>query len=867
MTNGARFGRWGGLALSWVLAACSQSPDGTSGASGNTAPTISGSPATSVVQGANYQFVPSASDSDGDALIFGIDAKPAWAAFSSSTGQLSGTPGAADVGVFRGVVIWVSDGKAQTTLPAFDLTVSAQGGGQNRAPTISGTPPTSVVAGATYTFTPTASDADGDALTFTIRNKPSWATFSTTTGQLTGVPQTGNVGTFADVGISVSDGKAAVALQAFSIVVTPSTANRAPVISGAPMTTVAAGQAYVFVPTASDADGDALTFSIAGLPAWAAFNSANGQLSGTPPSSTTGTFANIVIRVSDGKASASLPAFAITVTAPTTNRPPTISGTPSTSVKPGAQYAFQPTATDPDGDPLTYTIANRPTWATFNTATGLLQGTPTAANIATYSNIVISVSDGKATVALPAFAITVSNTPPTISGNPPTTGTVGTAYTFTPTAADADPGTTLTFSITNKPSWASFSTGTGQLTGTPPTGSASTYASIVIGVSDGLASAQLPAFSIVVTQPNRPPTISGSPPTTASVATAYTFTPTANDPDAGTTLTFSITNKPSWASFSTSTGQLSGTPAAANVGTFSNIAISVSDGQASASLPAFSIVVTQSNSPPTISGSPPTTASVGTAYTFTPTANDPDAGTTLTFSITNKPSWASFSTSTGRLSGTPAAANVGTFSNIAIGVSDGQASASLPAFSIVVTQPNRAPTISGSPSTAVMQGTAYAFQPTASDADGDTLTFAIVNKPSWASFSTSTGLLQGTPGAGDVGTTSGIVISVSDGKAPSVALPAFSVTVQAVATGSATLTWTPPTTNTDGSALADLAGYKIYWGTTQGSYPNSVTLTNPGLTSYVVTNLVPGTYFFVATALNSAQVESAFSAPASKTIL
>jgi hypothetical protein len=93
------------------------------------------------------------------------------------------------------------------------------------------------------------------------------------------------------------------------------------------------------------------------------------------------------------------------------------------------------------------------------------------------------------------------------------------------------------------------------------------------------------------------------------------------------------------------------------------------------------------------------------------------------------------------------------------------------------------------------------------------------------------------------------------------------VTVQAVATGSATLTWTPPTTNTDGSALADLAGYKIYWGTTQGSYPNSVTLTNPGLTSYVVTNLVPGTYFFVATALNSAQVESAFSAPASKTIL
>ena len=89
----------------------------------------------------------------------------------------------------------------------------------------------------------------------------------------------------------------------------------------------------------------------------------------------------------------------------------------------------------------------------------------------------------------------------------------------------------------------------------------------------------------------------------------------------------------------------------------------------------------------------------------------------------------------------------------------------------------------------------------------------------------------------------------------------------AVATGSATLSWNPPTTNTDGSPLTNLAGYKVYWGTSQGSYPNSVTLMNPGLTSYVVENLAPGTYFFVATALNSISAESAFSAAGSKTIL
>jgi hypothetical protein len=201
-----------------------------------------------------------------------------------------------------------------------------------------------------------------------------------------------------------------------------------------------------------------------------------------------------------------------------------------------------------------------------------------------------------------------------------------------------------------------------------------------------------------------------------------------------------------------------------------------------------------------------------------------------------------------------------------ISVSDGTATAALPAFSIAVSQPpNRAPTISGAPGTAVMQGTSYTFTPSASDPDGNTLSFSIVNRPAWATFNTTTGRLQGTPGAGDVGTTAGIVITVSDGTL-SASLPAFALTVQAVATGSATLSWTPPTSNTDGSPLTNLAGYKIYWGTVQGTYPNSVTLNNPGLTSHVVDSLVPGTYFFVATALNATGTESSFSSPATKTI-
>jgi hypothetical protein len=80
------------------------------------------------------------------------------------------------------------------------------------------------------------------------------------------------------------------------------------------------------------------------------------------------------------------------------------------------------------------------------------------------------------------------------------------------------------------------------------------------------------------------------------------------------------------------------------------------------------------------------------------------------------------------------------------------------------------------------------------------------------------------------------------------------------------LSWTPPTTNTDGSALTDLAGYKIYWGPSAGNYTNSVTLNNPGLSEYVVSQLTAGTWYFAASAINSGSVESVLSNAVSKTI-
>ncbi|MEM1261992.1 MAG: Ig domain-containing protein [Pseudomonadota bacterium] len=108
----------------------------------------------------------------------------------------------------------------------------------NNAPVISGSPAETVSAGQLYAFTPMASDADGDTLTFTIENQPPWATFDATTGQLTGTPFTANVGTTEDVRISVSDGEAAASLLPFSLMVTPqqlTTANFVPLGVTTPM--------------------------------------------------------------------------------------------------------------------------------------------------------------------------------------------------------------------------------------------------------------------------------------------------------------------------------------------------------------------------------------------------------------------------------------------------------------------------------------------------------------------------------------------------------------------------------------------------------------------------------------------------------
>jgi hypothetical protein len=158
----------------------------------------------------------------------------------------------------------------------------------------------------------------------------------------------------------------------------------------------------------------------------------------------------------------------------------------------------------------------------------------------------------------------------------------------------------------------------------------------------------------------------------------------------------------------------------------------------------------------------------------------------------------------------------------------------------------------------IAKGTKQQFTATGTFSDSSTqnLTAAVT----WSSSNTAAATISNAAG--------------SNGLATSVA--AGSTTIKAVsgsASGSATLNvvdrsvslaWDAPTTNTDGTPLTDLAGYKLHYGASPDVYSTTVTLGNS--TSYVLNNLAPGTYYFVVTAVNSAGIESTFSNEAWKTI-
>jgi hypothetical protein len=357
-------------------------------------------------------------------------------------------------------------------------------------------------------------------------------------------------------------------------------------------------------------------------------------------------------------------------------------------------------------------------------------------------------------------------------------------------------------------------------------------------------------------------TISGDPWKWIVVGKHYSFQPIVTNTN-GASVRFAISNKPSWLTFDTATGSLRGMVLQSSVGRYYNVTISAIVGSTRVSLPAFNITVTQPNTAPTIAGNPGLSVSVGTRYSFQPTAKDSN-GDRLAFSVMGKPAWLSFDQSTGLLTGTPQATNAGTTGGIVISVSDGKTKVSLPAFAIAVIKPNSPPTIAGTPTSTIRVGETFSFKPSAGDVDGDELTFSVQNLPIWASFDAATGTMSGVPDA--VGSHSGIVVSVSDGTA-SRALAPFTLSVTPVVARSASLSWARPTKTVDGATLSNLAGYRVHYGTHSSNLDQVIELSGADNTNVSIEDLSAGAYYFAIRAYTTDDVESDLSQVVSKTIL
>ena len=148
------------------------------------------------------------------------------------------------------------------------------------------------------------------------------------------------------------------------------------------------------------------------------------------------------------------------------NNPPVLAAIGNKSVNENAALTFTISATDADGDTLTYSARNLPTGATFNTSTRVFTWTPTYSQSGTYSNVTFTVSDGKGGTDSEAITITVTNVnrAPVLAAIGNKTVSENVCFDFTVSATDAD-GDTLTYSASNLPSGASFNSTTKVFTG------------------------------------------------------------------------------------------------------------------------------------------------------------------------------------------------------------------------------------------------------------------------------------------------------------------------------------------------------------------------------------------------------------------
>jgi len=529
----------------------------------------------------------------------------------------------------------------------------------------------------------------------------------------------------------------------------PPPANQAPMLSAIGDKTVGEGQTLQFTLSATDPDGNALTYSASNLPPGSTFDLATRTFSWTPGYDQTGIYPNVIFTVTDNGTPPLSASEAITITVGNVNRPPLLNSIGPKSVAEGDLLTFTISATDPDGDPLTYEASNLPTGAQFDKATRAFTWTPAYGQAGSYPNIILSVTDGSAS-ASEAITITVGHT-----NRPPVLDPIGTKninegqlLEFMVTAKDPD-NDALLFSAGNLPTNAIFDPTAQKFSWTPNFGQAGNY-TVTFTVTDigSPALSDHETMTITVGHVNRPPVLDPIGNKTVKEGETLTFSISATDPDQDP-LTYAASNLPTGATFDTSTRVFTWTPGYNQADNYPNVRFAATDSGGLCAFETITITVGNVNRPPILDPIGAKTVLEGETLNITLTASDPD-GDALTFSAGQLPPGASFSGQT--FTWTPGYDQSGSYV-VEFCVQDCGAPLELAveAVTITVGNVNRSPVFEPVGSKQTVEGQKLEFFVKATDPDGDALTYFTSQLPTGASFDPNTRLFSWTPAYGQMG--------------------------------------------------------------------------------------------------------------------
>ncbi len=691
----------------------------------------------------------------------------------------------------------------------------------------------------TITGAVSGADVEGSSLSFSKGSDPTHGSVSVAAnGNFSYTPGANYNGTDSFT-VTVSDGQGGTATS--TVTVTINAVNDAPTTTNLGVSgnedTLVTGQV-----TASDVDGDPLSFSKASDPAHGSVTvNSDGSFSYTPTANYNGTD-SFTVSVADGQGGTSTSTVNITIT-PVNDLPTTsdvnVSGNEDSAI------SGQVTGSDVDGNPLSYTKASDPTHGSVSVAAnGNFVYTPNA-NYNGTDSFTVTVSDGQGGTATATVNVTVAavNDAPTVD-NPGVVGAEDTTITGQVTGADVD-GDTLSYTRTSNPVHGSVIVNSDGSFSYTPAANFHGSDSFTVTVSDGQGGSVLSTVSITVTPVNDAPT-SNNPSVSGAEDTVITGAITASDVE-GDTLSYQVSSDPAHGQVTVaSDGSFSYTPTANYNGTDS-FTVLVSDGQGGTTTSTVSVSITPLNDAPATQN---VTASGAedTAITGQVTASDVD-GNPLSYTKGSDPTHGSVTVqANGSFSYTPAANYNGTDS-FTVTVTDGQGGSATSTVSITVTAINDAP-VSSNVALSGAEDTTLTGQITGSDVDGDTLNYAQGSNPAHGSVTVQTdGRFSYTPAANFSGSDS-FTVTVSDGQGGSTT-STVSITVTPV--NDAPITYNIAASGAEDTAItgqvagSDADGDALSY--TKGSDPThgSVNVNSDGSFSYTPTANYSGSDSFTVT--------------------